>query len=266
MLGSSVGSCGHPRQRFEAPRNVPSRQVSHVVRLPRSARIVAGSQVVPGATWFMPASATVMLSDVAPGTVRGARTRDQRHATGRFTDPQDIRRIHHPWRPRRPNTATSRAVPRARRAAPAAPARRARRLHRAAPVGARGARGGPQAPRHVHRLHRQPRAHALPVGDHRQLGRRGAGRRAATASRCRCCDDGSVEVRDNGRGIPVDVEPKTGLSGVEVVMTKLHAGGKFGGGSYARLRRSARRRAPASSTRCPPGWTWRSTAAARCTP
>ncbi|MFE2040977.1 type IIA DNA topoisomerase subunit B [Streptomyces sp. NPDC059477] len=46
-------------------------------------------------------------------------------------------------------------------------------------------------------------------------------------------DDGSVEVRDNGRGIPVDVEPKTGLSGIEVVMTKLHAGGKFGGGSYA---------------------------------
>ena len=45
--------------------------------------------------------------------------------------------------------------------------------------------------------------------------------------------DSSVEVRDNGRGIPVDVEPKTGLSGVEVVMTKLHAGGKFGGGSYA---------------------------------
>ncbi|MCW5253403.1 DNA gyrase/topoisomerase IV subunit B [Streptomyces sp. SHP 1-2] len=46
-------------------------------------------------------------------------------------------------------------------------------------------------------------------------------------------DDASVEVRDNGRGIPVDVEPKTGLSGVEVVLTKLHAGGKFGGGSYA---------------------------------
>ncbi len=44
--------------------------------------------------------------------------------------------------------------------------------------------------------------------------------------------DGSVEVRDNGRGIPVDVEPKTKLTGVEVVLTKLHAGGKFGGGSY----------------------------------
>ncbi|WP_017558539.1 DNA gyrase/topoisomerase IV subunit B [Nocardiopsis baichengensis] len=44
--------------------------------------------------------------------------------------------------------------------------------------------------------------------------------------------DGSVEVRDDGRGIPVDAEPKSGLSGVELVMTKLHAGGKFGSGSY----------------------------------
>ena len=44
---------------------------------------------------------------------------------------------------------------------------------------------------------------------------------------------GSVEVHDDGRGIPVDKEPKTGLTGVEVVLTKLHAGGKFGGGSYA---------------------------------
>jgi DNA gyrase subunit B len=45
-------------------------------------------------------------------------------------------------------------------------------------------------------------------------------------------DDRSAEVRDNGRGIPVDVEPKTKLTGVELVMTRLHAGGKFGGGSY----------------------------------
>ena len=45
--------------------------------------------------------------------------------------------------------------------------------------------------------------------------------------------DESVEVRDTARGIPVDIEPKTGLSGVEVVFTKLHAGGKFGSGSYA---------------------------------
>ncbi|MCU1579752.1 MAG: type topoisomerase subunit [Rhodoglobus sp.] len=45
--------------------------------------------------------------------------------------------------------------------------------------------------------------------------------------------DESVEVRDWARGIPVDIEPKTGLTGVEVVFTKLHAGGKFGSGSYA---------------------------------
>jgi DNA gyrase subunit B len=45
--------------------------------------------------------------------------------------------------------------------------------------------------------------------------------------------DNSVEVSDRARGIPVDIEPKTGLSGVEVVFTKLHAGGKFGSGSYA---------------------------------
>ncbi|CAB4673819.1 unannotated protein [freshwater metagenome] len=60
----------------------------------------------------------------------------------------------------------------------------------------------------------------------------------ALAGHCTTIDitlhpDGSAEVKDDGRGIPVDVEPKTKLSGVEVVMTKLHAGGKFGGGSYA---------------------------------
>jgi DNA gyrase subunit B len=44
--------------------------------------------------------------------------------------------------------------------------------------------------------------------------------------------DDSIEVGDDGRGIPVDVEPKTKLPGVELVMTRLHAGGKFGGISY----------------------------------
>ena len=44
--------------------------------------------------------------------------------------------------------------------------------------------------------------------------------------------DGSIFVADQARGIPVDIEPKTGLTGVEVVYTKLHAGGKFGAGSY----------------------------------
>ena len=44
--------------------------------------------------------------------------------------------------------------------------------------------------------------------------------------------DGSVEVVDDGRGIPVDVNKKSKLTGVELVMTKLHAGGKFGGSGY----------------------------------
>ncbi len=44
--------------------------------------------------------------------------------------------------------------------------------------------------------------------------------------------DGSIQVTDRGRGVPVDVEPRTGLVGVEVVFTKLHAGGKFGTGDY----------------------------------
>ncbi|MCB0913104.1 MAG: DNA topoisomerase IV subunit B, partial [Propionibacteriaceae bacterium] len=44
--------------------------------------------------------------------------------------------------------------------------------------------------------------------------------------------DGSILVADRARGIPVDIEPRTKLTGVEVVFTKLHAGGKFGAGSY----------------------------------
>jgi DNA gyrase subunit B len=44
--------------------------------------------------------------------------------------------------------------------------------------------------------------------------------------------DGSVQVDDDGRGIPTDVHAKSGLSGVELVLTRLHAGGKFGGSGY----------------------------------
>src|SRR2546428_13795013 len=44
--------------------------------------------------------------------------------------------------------------------------------------------------------------------------------------------DNSLSVRDNGRGIPVDIHPQTGLPGLTLTMTRLHAGGKFEGNNY----------------------------------
>src|SRR5580692_4714202 len=45
-------------------------------------------------------------------------------------------------------------------------------------------------------------------------------------------EDGSISVRDNGRGIPVDIHPQYGIPGVELVLTTLHSGGKYGQGGY----------------------------------
>ena len=54
----------------------------------------------------------------------------------------------------------------------------------------------------------------------------------ATCVDVKILKDGGITVTDDGRGIPVDKHPKTGLSALETVLTVLHAGGKFGGGGY----------------------------------
>jgi topoisomerase-4 subunit B len=45
-------------------------------------------------------------------------------------------------------------------------------------------------------------------------------------------EDGSLSVEDNGRGMPVDIHPEYGQSGIEIILTKLHAGGKFSTDNY----------------------------------
>ena len=104
---------------------------------------------------------------------------------------------------------------------------RRRRDHRA-----RGARGGAQTPRHVHRRDQPARPPSPRLRGARQQRRRGARRATPTRSRSTLLPDGSISVRDNGARHPVDWKDEYDMSAVTVVLTMLHAGGKFGGGGY----------------------------------
>ena len=105
-------------------------------------------------------------------------------------------------------------------------------IHGPGHPGPQGPGGGAQAPGHVHRRHRRARPAPPGLRGGGQLHRRGHGRLLRPTSRWSSGKDDIITVTDNGRGIPVDMHKTEGKPALEVVLTSLHAGGKFDKGSY----------------------------------